>query len=136
MVADEQTHEVPQDPARLESFARFCGYTDVETFSRELVSRLETVQGHYAALFEDSPELTAGGVNMVFAGGQDDPDTVAALKDMGFSRPSDVLAMVRGWHHGHYRAVRSARARERLTEVQPLLISALADTTDPDRALV
>jgi glutamate-ammonia-ligase adenylyltransferase len=73
---------------------------------------------------------------MVFAGGQDDPDTVAALRDMGFSRPSDVLAMVRGWHHGHYRAVRSARARERLTEVQPLLISALADTTDPDRALI
>lgn len=136
MVADEQTHEVPQDPARLESFARFCGYADVETFSRELVSRLETVQTHYAALFEDSPELTPGDVNMVFAGGQDDPDTVAALRDMGFSRPSDVLAMVRGWHHGHYRAVRSARARERLTEVQPLLISALADTTDPDRALI
>ncbi|MGI9403058.1 MAG: bifunctional [glutamine synthetase] adenylyltransferase/[glutamine synthetase]-adenylyl-L-tyrosine phosphorylase [Hyphomicrobium sp.] len=135
MVADEQTHEVPEDPTRLESFARFCGYADVETFSRELVSRLETVQRHYAALFEDSHELTAGGVNMVFAGGQDDPDTVAALKDMGFSRPSDVLAMVRGWHHGHYRAVRSARARERLTEVQPLLIAALADTTDPDRAL-
>ena len=26
MVADEQTHEVPDDPAQLESFARFCGY--------------------------------------------------------------------------------------------------------------
>jgi len=136
MIADEQTHEVPEDPTRLESFARFCGYADVETLSGELVSRLETVQRHYAALFEDSPELTAGGVNMVFTGQQDDPDTVAALKDMGYSRPSDVLAMVRGWHHGRYRAVRSARARERLTEVQPLLICALADTTDPDRALV
>ena len=32
-------------------------------------------------------------------------------------------------------AVRSPRARERLTEVQPLLIAALADTADPDRAL-
>ncbi len=26
MVADEQTHEIPDDPARLESFALFCGY--------------------------------------------------------------------------------------------------------------
>ena len=26
MVADEQTHEVPDDPVRLASFARFCGY--------------------------------------------------------------------------------------------------------------
>jgi glutamate-ammonia-ligase adenylyltransferase len=135
MVADEQTHEVPDDPARLESFAHFCGYPDTATFSRELTRRLESVQKHYAALFEDAPVLTSGGVNMVFAGEKDDPGTVAALKDLGFSQPSEVLAIVRGWHHGRYPAVRSARARERLTEVQPLLITALADTADPDRAL-
>ena len=135
MVADEQTHEVPAEPARLERFALFCGYEDTEAFARDLVARLETVQRHYAALFEDSPELTPGGVNMVFAGEQDDPATVAALKELGFSQPPDVLAIVRGWHHGRYPAVRSPRARERLTEVQPLLIAALADTAEPDRAL-
>ena len=135
MVADEQTHEVPADPARLERVALFCGYEDTEAFARELVTRMETVQRHYAALFEDSPELTPGGANMVFAGAQDDPATVAALKEMGFSDPTGVLAIVRGWHHGRYPAVRSPRARERLTEVQPLLIAALADTADPGRAL-
>jgi len=135
MVADEQTQEVPDDPARLLSFAQFCGYPDVAAFSRELVARLETVQRHYAGLFEDSPDLTPTGVNMVFAGEQDDPATVAALKEMGFSQPTEVLAIVRGWHHGRYPAVRTPRAREMLTEVQPLLIAALADTTDPDRAL-
>ena len=46
-----------------------------------------------------------------------------------------MLAIIRGWHHGRYPAVRSPRARERLTEVQPLLVAALADTADPDRAL-
>ncbi len=135
MVADEQTHEVPDDPARLESFALFCGYPDTATFSRQLIARLETVQKHYAALFEDAPELTPGSANMVFAGQRDDPGTVEALKEMGFSQPSEVLAIIRGWHHGRYPAVRSPRARERLTEVQPLLVAALADTADPDRAL-
>jgi glutamate-ammonia-ligase adenylyltransferase len=135
MVADEQTQEIPSDPVRLLSFARFCGYPDVAAFSSALVARLETVQRHYVALFEDSPDLTPTGVNMVFAGEQDDPATVAALKDMGFSQPSDVLRIVRGWHHGRYAAVRTERARERLTEVQPLLIAALADTADPDGAL-
>ena len=134
MVADEQTHEVPDDPQRLENFALFCGYADVGAFSRALTARLETVQRHYAALFEDSPQLTTGGVNMVFAGEQDDPATVAALKQMGYSQPGQVLAAIRGWHHGRYPAVRTPRARERLTEVQPLLIAALADTADPDRA--
>ncbi len=136
MVADEQTHEVPDDPARLLSLALFCGYPDVETFSAELRRRLETVQRHYAVLFEDSPELTPGGVNMVFAGEKDDPDTVAALRQLGYQQPEQVLAAIRGWHHGRYAAVRSARAREVLTEMQPLLIAALADTADPDRALI
>jgi glutamate-ammonia-ligase adenylyltransferase len=136
MVADEQTQEMPCEPERLESFARFCGYPDVAAFSDALVQRLETVQRHYAALFEDSPELTTSCANMVFAGEQDDPGTVAALKEMGFQNASEVLAIVRGWHHGRYAAVRTERARERLTDVQPLLIAAFADTSDPDRALV
>ena len=135
MVADEQTQEIPDERERLSSFARFCGYADVAAFSAALVQRLETVQRHYAALFEDSPELTPSGVNMVFAGEQDDPGTIEALKELGFSQPSEALAIVRGWHHGRYAAVRTERARERLTEVQPLLIAALAETADPHRAL-
>lgn len=134
MVADEQTHTLPDGGDRLESIARFAGYATLEAFSKELLSRLSTVQRHYAGLFENMPELTNGGANMVFAGEDDDPGTLDALKAMGFSQPSQVLATVRGWHHGRYPAVRSAPSRERLTEVQPLLISALADTADPDRA--
>ncbi|MFN3868513.1 MAG: bifunctional [glutamine synthetase] adenylyltransferase/[glutamine synthetase]-adenylyl-L-tyrosine phosphorylase [Hyphomicrobiaceae bacterium] len=135
MVADEQSHQLPEEQGALERFALFAGYPTLEQFSRELVHHLETVQTHYAALFEDSPELTSGDVNMVFAGEDDDPDTVAALQKMGFQNPSAVLAMVRGWHAGRYPAVRSPRSRELLTEVQPMLISALGDTADPDRAI-
>jgi [glutamine synthetase] adenylyltransferase / [glutamine synthetase]-adenylyl-L-tyrosine phosphorylase len=135
MVADEQTHSLPTDPGRLESFAQFAGYANTRTFSESLLPVLETVQGHYAALFEDTPELTTRGVNMVFAGSDDDPDTVQALKEMGYTQPSTVIETVRGWHHGRYPAVRSERSRERLTEVQPVLIEALAATADPDAAI-
>ena len=135
MVADEQTHVVPDDPVRLESFARFAGYDSAAAFAEALRDVLVPVQGHYARLFESAPELTAAGANLVFAGETDDPDTVAALTRMGYARPSDVLAVVRGWHHGRYGAVRTARARELLTEVQPLLVQAFAETADPDRAI-
>lgn len=134
MVADEQTHELPETADRLESLARFSGYADLAVFSAALLPQLETVQGHYAALFENMPELTAGGANMVFAGEEDDPATLSALAEMGYTQPSQVVATVRGWHHGRYPAVRSEKARERLTEVQPLLIQALADTGEPDHA--
>ncbi len=134
MVADEQTHRLPSDPDTLTAFARFAGHQDTEALSARLIPTLETVQRHYGALFKDSPELTRDGENMVFAGEADDPDTVAVLSSFGFSQPSQVIATVRAWHHGRYPAVRSARARERLTEVQPLLIEALADTASPDAA--
>ena len=134
MVNDEQTHELPPDGDRLDRFARFAGFETTAALSDALIGRLATVQGHYAALFEDSPELTAGDVNMVFAGEADDPATVEALGRMGYSQPSQVIAIVRGWHHGRYRAISSAAARERLTVVQPLLIGALAQTANPDAA--
>lgn len=135
MVADEQTHELPEEAEALASVARFSGYPDTGAFAAELLPLLETVQRHYAALFEDMPDLTADGVNMMFAGEADDPDTIAALTRMGYTQPSQVLATVRGWHHGRMPVMRSARARERLTEVQPLLIKTLAETAEPDRAL-
>ena len=135
MVADEQSHKLPTNPEELERFARFAGYADLEAFSASLIAVLETVQGHYARLFESSPELTTGASNMVFAGESDDPATLEALANLGYSQPSQVLQTVRGWHHGRYRSMRSPQARERLTQVQPVLVEALAQTADPDQAL-
>ncbi|MDX2204597.1 MAG: bifunctional [glutamine synthetase] adenylyltransferase/[glutamine synthetase]-adenylyl-L-tyrosine phosphorylase [Hyphomicrobiaceae bacterium] len=136
MVADEQTQTLPQDEAKLRGIACFLGYQDVALFAADLVRILETVQRHYARLFEHSPELTARGANMVFAGEEDDPDTVAALSEMGYKEPQRVIGLVRGWHHGRYPAVRTPRARELLTEMQPVLIEALSKTVDPDLAML
>jgi glutamate-ammonia-ligase adenylyltransferase len=135
MIADEQTHEVPSQAAELEAFSAFSGYPNAAEFSAELKHMLETVERHYASLFEDAPSLTGEGSNLVFAGAVDDPQTLEELKRLGYSQPANVLALVRGWHHGRTPSVRSPRARELLTEVQPLLIAALADTVDPDAAI-
>ncbi|MEQ1670679.1 MAG: bifunctional [glutamine synthetase] adenylyltransferase/[glutamine synthetase]-adenylyl-L-tyrosine phosphorylase, partial [Hyphomicrobium sp.] len=135
MIADEQTHDMPETEAGLERIAKFSGYPDGAALSKDLVRVLETVERHYAGLFEDAPELTRSGSNMVFAGATDDPKTLEELARLGYSQPAQVLAIVRGWHHGRTPAVRSPQARERLTEVQPMLIAALADTVDPDGAI-
>ena len=135
MVADEQSHKLPANSDELARFARFAGHADLGAFSTRLIAVLETVQGHYARLFESSPELTTGASNMVFAGESDDPATLEALAALGYTQPSQVLQTVRSWHHGRYRSMRSPQARERLTQVQPVLIEALSQTVDPDQAL-
>jgi [glutamine synthetase] adenylyltransferase / [glutamine synthetase]-adenylyl-L-tyrosine phosphorylase len=136
MLADEQTQTLPDDPDKLAALARFCGFADVSAFASRLTAELERVQAHYVRLFEHSPDLTSGGANMVFAGEADDPATVEALTRMGFTRAPEIIAVVRGWHHGRYPAVRTPRARELLTEVQPVLVEALARTANPDLALI
>ena len=137
MIADEQTQTLPDDPDKLASarpLLRLCRH---RRFRRALTARAgDACRRHYVRLFETAPELTRGSGNMVFAGEADDPATVEALERLGFRAPPRCIAAVRGWHHGRYPAVRSARARELLTEVQPALLEALAETANPDLAFI
>jgi glutamate-ammonia-ligase adenylyltransferase len=137
MIDDQQTHSLPNTPEGLERVALFSGFPDAASFSRALTARLERVQNHYAALFENVPELTSPAVrgNLVFSGDEDDPDTVETLASMGFANPGAVIATVRSWRYGRYPSMRSAAARELLTECTPALLEALGETIDPGLAL-
>jgi glutamate-ammonia-ligase adenylyltransferase len=137
MIADEQTHTLPEDEAGLAVIAAMAGYGSREEFAQALIATLTTVRDRYAALFEAAPTLTAAGRgSLAFTGDADDPETLATLRELGYREPTDVTRTVRSWHFGRYAAMRSARARERLTEVTPALLAALAATDNADVALV
>lgn len=136
MVADEQTHTLPDDDEGLERIARMLGFVDAAAFSLAFRASLHEVERHYAALFETAPELSAGVGNLVFTGDVDDPDTLRTLHGLGFQRPSDICRVIRGWHFGRYRVTQSAEARERLTELTPALLKAFGQTRRADEALV
>jgi glutamate-ammonia-ligase adenylyltransferase len=135
MVEDQQTHTLPADPAALGRIAVFLGYRDGEEFGKELCRVLALVERNYAELFEEAPTLSSPG-NLVFTGAEDDPETLATLTGLGFHDPSAVSARIRGWHHGRYRATRSQRAREILTELVPGLVEAFGKSPNPDAAFL
>lgn len=135
MVADAQTQTLPSDEIGLAEIGAFMGLADLPTFTAEVEKVLRTVETHYTGLFEDAPSLAVDG-NLVFTGTEDDPDTIATLQRLGYQDATMVAQTVRGWHHGRYRATRSDRARQLLTEVMPTLLSAFAKTTQPDQALI
>jgi glutamate-ammonia-ligase adenylyltransferase len=135
MVADEQTQRLPADEEALKRFAKFCGYPTLKAFAKALTQHAHIVQGHYALLFEEGPELASDVGNLVFTGTTDDPDTLATLQRLGFRHPEQAAETVRGWHFGRRAAITSQRAREVLTELVPALLSALGGTADPDGAL-
>lgn len=133
MVNDEQTQKLPVDENGLARIGAFMGLAQAVAFHEQVRHHLERVAFHYARLFEESTDLS-GGAALVFTGSENDPETVRALEAMGFRDGERVAAQIRGWHHGRYRAMRSERARQLLTELTPELLQVFARTDDPDEA--
>ncbi len=139
MIADEQTQTLPNDAHDVRQIALFSGFGTVDAFSKTLVQHMSAVQRHYGALFEadDEAEGAAGtGTPLVFSGEDNDPDTLMALRAMGYQNPPRVIDIIRGWQRGQYAAMRSERARELLTQMQPDLLTALSRTSEPDAAIL
>ncbi len=136
MVADEQTHALPQDPAALACFARFFGSRERDDFATHLEGHLGRVQTHYSHLFEDAPRLAAGASRLVFSPDKDDRETLDTLAGMGFRDPVAASAIVRGWLSGRYRSLRPEAARADLVVIVPALVADLARSGAPDVALV
>ncbi|WP_246725029.1 bifunctional [glutamine synthetase] adenylyltransferase/[glutamine synthetase]-adenylyl-L-tyrosine phosphorylase [Beijerinckia sp. L45] len=135
MIADEQTHKLPSDPDTLDRFARFAGFASTARFAAVLTRHLSRVVTQYAMLFENAPGLDDVDGNLVFTGVADDPETIETLTRLGFKAPSVVAQTVRTWHSGRKPAVRTARARETLTDLVPKLLQTFGRTGNPDAAL-
>ncbi len=135
MIDDRQTHSLPVHPQDFDAAAVFCGYQSCDKFIADLKMHMTAVQNRYSALFRESQSLSQDG-NLVFTGVEDDPETLQTLRGMGFDAPEKITAAIRGWHHGRYRAVRSERARQILTEITPHLLRTLGATPQPDDAFI
>ncbi len=132
MVADRQTHALPDSDDGLDQFAIFMGYGTTGEFRTVLLKHLRQIEKIYSTLF-DAPD-SDDTQQLVFDGRNDDPATIRALTEMGFTNPTAVIAAVRGWRTGRARATRLPRARELLGEITPNLLAAIGRQPQPDMA--
>ncbi|HEY1446931.1 MAG TPA: bifunctional [glutamine synthetase] adenylyltransferase/[glutamine synthetase]-adenylyl-L-tyrosine phosphorylase [Caulobacteraceae bacterium] len=136
MVADEQTHRLPEDDADRRRIAALAGFDDLRRFDTEVVKVLGAVNQRYGALFAGEETLSSRFGSLVFTGVDDDPETLSTLTRMGFSRPAQVSSAIRAWHHGRIAATRTERGRELFTRLAPRLLEAAAATGAPDTAFL
>jgi [glutamine synthetase] adenylyltransferase / [glutamine synthetase]-adenylyl-L-tyrosine phosphorylase len=136
MVADEQTHTLPDDPQAIEQFARFFGYDSRAAFAADLLGHLTIVQAHYSKLFEGDPAGTVRLPEMDYAAGPDDPRLIERLTSLGFKKPVAAAATVRQWLDDDYRVFKLETTRNSFIEFLPSLIEGLANAEDPDNAIV
>ena len=135
MIADEQTHSLPEEAEAMERFAQFFGYVDRAAFANDLLFHLTIVQGHYAKLFEGDPTGTVSLPPMDFAAGPEDSRLLEYLSRLGFKDPIAVAKTLTRWMAGEYRVFRTEATRAAFVDFVPALINALADADEPDRAV-
>ncbi len=134
MLDDEQTHVLPEDPARRSAVAALSGHDNLVAFDAEVEALLVGVNRRYGDLFEGEEQLSSAFGSLVFTGVENDPETLTTLARMGFSDPAAVSDAIRSWHHGRIPATRSARGRELFTRLAPKLLEVAARTGAADAA--
>jgi [glutamine synthetase] adenylyltransferase / [glutamine synthetase]-adenylyl-L-tyrosine phosphorylase len=135
MIADEQTHSLPEEPEAVERFAQFFGYENRASFARDLLFHLEIVQGHYAKLFEGDPTGTVSLPPVDYGAGPEEPRLLEHLVSLGFKDPVAVARTLQQWIAGDYRVFRTETTRTAFADFVPALIEGLAHADAPDRAV-
>jgi glutamate-ammonia-ligase adenylyltransferase len=136
MIADQQTHKLPKDDVERAAVAALAGYRSLRTFDADVGKLLTRVNRRYGELFAEDEDLSSRFGSLVFTGVEDDPETLATLKRMGFSNPPQVAETIRSWHHGRINATRSARGRELFTRLAPRVLDAAHASGAPDAAFI
>ncbi|KRA59936.1 glutamate-ammonia-ligase adenylyltransferase [Caulobacter sp. Root655] len=134
MIADDQTHKLPEADTDRKRVAALWGHGALRGFDALVGHLLKGVNRRYGALFKGEEALSSRFGSLVFTGVEDDPETLATLRRMGFSNAERVAGTIRGWHHGHIAATRTARGRELFTRLAPRLLDAANATGAPDDA--
>jgi glutamate-ammonia-ligase adenylyltransferase len=105
----------------------------LKAFEAWLEPILREVHDIYRHSFNQEPALTADG-SLSFTGVDLDENTLQTIRNLGFQEAERVAQTIANWHRGNVRAMRTARARELLTELTPALLRAFSQTVDPDSA--
>lgn len=132
MVADQQTHSLPADPAALDNVARLDGAEGAAALIAELTAITEAVGQRYDRLVAQHAGDTA---SSVVATPRSGAALSAELERLGFADPAALAARIEGWRTGKLRALRSDAARAAFDAVQPALLRAFAASPDPEAAL-
>ncbi|WP_108659675.1 bifunctional [glutamine synthetase] adenylyltransferase/[glutamine synthetase]-adenylyl-L-tyrosine phosphorylase [Acuticoccus kandeliae] len=120
MVADEQTHTLPE----AEGLPRIACMMRTDSLEATLVPVFEVVHRHFASLSDLVGQRNPALVDMK-AGGEAIPEPLA----------QSIEAMFRDWLSGDRPSLRTERARQLLEALQGDLTAAIADSPDPEATL-
>lgn len=133
MIADEQTHTLPESAEEVERLARFMGFPQRDGFAEELLTHLNRVQRHYAELFERDTDISVV-PDVDLSVGSEEHRLLDYIASLGFRQPMMIADSLRYYLSGEHRALRSGAARQAFADLLPQLMVDLGRAENPDAA--
>ena len=140
-LADKQTQTLPDDELVQARIAWRCGFADWQALYSQLQEVKQQVRQHFDAVIadpeEEQPEPTDVDEALVCLWSEQG-DPAAALKSLqqaGFQQAEASIKLLRTLYSSRAVANMQAIGRERLDQLMPQLLMAVAATQNPDAAL-
>ncbi len=141
--ADEQTHHLPENKASRQRLALSMGFRNWHAFLKQLDIHRQQVTHHFAQVFT-APQLSSGGqaaeplINDLAATWRSaisDNEAKQRLTQLGFGNADEVLRRLQLLRQSHACRMLSSHGRQRLDQLMPLLLRAVATGDTPDTTL-
>ncbi|RPJ48578.1 MAG: bifunctional [glutamate--ammonia ligase]-adenylyl-L-tyrosine phosphorylase/[glutamate--ammonia-ligase] adenylyltransferase [Betaproteobacteria bacterium] len=133
---DQQTQELPTDPAERALLAESMGYANETAFLAALVQHRTAVSVHFNAIFAetDSNEHPLAGLWQEQAGSEhgDNAAAVEQLAALGFARAPELCRQLNLLRNGSRYRQMPAASQRRLDRLVPAAIATAASRRDPD----
>ncbi|MEP2990676.1 MAG: bifunctional [glutamate--ammonia ligase]-adenylyl-L-tyrosine phosphorylase/[glutamate--ammonia-ligase] adenylyltransferase [Parasphingorhabdus sp.] len=126
MINDQQTHSLPDDNETLDRVARLHGVDNGPALLAMLEPHVEVVGKIYDDLIGDDDDTRFP---------QDEQKLRTVLTNQKVTELDGFVASIKRWRSGKVTALRSAAAVDSFEAVLPELISAIAASPDPERAI-
>lgn len=136
--SDRQTHLLPEQETDRLRLARSMGFTDWSEFFAVLERHRQRVQGHFDKVFaapQAEEEEQERPYSALWKDSLDSAQALSLLQETGFADPRWALQRIHRFRESAVCRSLSARGRDRLERLMPMLLEAIAGSQASDDAL-
>ena len=136
MVGDQQTHQLPKSEEAMAAVAALCSHPGTAPFRQAVHALGDQVVEDTMELLErigPSPDDTGDPLLEWIRDRDQHPEkAVAALKELGFRNPENIVPVCEGWMAGRIRALSSERTQAIMGRLLPRLLRQFCEHENPD----
>jgi glutamate-ammonia-ligase adenylyltransferase len=137
--ADQQTHNLPDDPTAQSRLAFSMGFENWEAFSNELEKYRQQVRNHFDQMFvapqTETTKSDDSDIANVWESLANEAESTEALEKAGYEDAQAALRQLTSLNQSYQYRSLATNGRRQFQQLMPLLIAAIGQNVQPDKTL-